>query len=329
MYNKPLRQQKVSSMLEQEQYYIDAEDVIVCPHGYFVRRKALLYETQMNEFCLGITKQGGLYVVSFDAPVFNEVRERPWQVWWYTLLSWCKILTPMQRHDGIEEYNQFAFITRFDIFSLLEYEYECDTPEEYTTSLKYAKQRMQQLYEQTPIERFMKTTMDYLDEIVTEDVSPDTRQILIEVIQEGIQKFLNQKNSVLMFDQYLSMLELQEKSFREYTKEVEKIVVPQMHAWDLEKRSELIDDLDGILSYIFEPVKLVNWVKKMRQKLSESLEMVPVKSLPVGTVTSSLLDHITPRLDELERQLASYIQNEQYEKAAHVRDEIARLKRSK
>lgn len=328
MYNKPLRQQKVDSMLEQEQYYINAQDVIVCPHGYFVRRKALLYETQMNEFCLGITKQDGLYIVSFDAPVFNEVRERPWQIWWYTLLSWCKILTPMQRHDGIEEYNQFAFITRFDLFSLLEYEYECDTPEEYATSLKYAKQRMQELYMQTPIERFMKTTMEYLDEIVREDISPDTRQILIEVIQEGIQKFLNQKNSVLMFEQYLSMLELQERAFREYTKEVEKIAVSQMHSWDQEKRKGLIDELDDILAYMIEPVKLINWIKRIRHKLHESFEITSVKSLPVGAVASSSLDHTTPQLDELERQLATYIQKEQYEKAAHVRDEIARLKNS-
>ncbi len=234
----------------------------------------------------------------------------------------------MQRHDGIEEYNQFAFITRFDLFSLLEYEYECDTPEEYATSLKYAKQRMQELYMQTPIERFMKTTMEYLDEIVREDISPDTRQILIEVIQEGIQKFLNQKNSVLMFEQYLSMLELQERAFREYTKEVEKIAVSQMHSWDQEKRKGLIDELDDILAYMIEPVKLINWIKRIRHKLHESFEITSVKSLPVGAVASSSLDHTTPQLDELERQLATYIQKEQYEKAAHVRDEIARLKNS-
>ncbi len=316
-------------MLEQVHYYIDVDDVIVCPHGYFVRRRAFLYETQMNELWLGIIKHDNTYVVSFDAPVFNDVYERPWQIWWYSFLSWIKIVTPIQLHDGIEEYNQFAFITRFDLFSLMEYEYECDTPEEYATSLKYAKQRMQELYMQTPIERFMKTTMDYLDEVVTEDISHDTRQILIAVIQEGIQKFLDQKNSALMFEQYLSMLELQEKAFRQYTKEVEKITVPQMNTWELEKRGELIDDLDGILSYIFEPVKLVNWVKRMRQKLHESLEVVPVKSLPATTASPNSSDQVKPQLDELEKRRLDYVKKEQYEKAAEVRDEIARLKNGK
>ena len=57
--------------------------------------------------------------------------------------------------------------------------------------------------------------------------------------------------------------------------------------------------------------------------------MVPVKSLPVATASPTSSDQVNPRLDELEKKRLDYVKNEQYEKAAEVRDEIARLKKGK
>jgi hypothetical protein len=314
MNYKPLRQQKVSTMHDHEQYFISAEDVIVLPHIYFVRRDALLYETQISELCLEIQKVGNRYIVAFDALVFNEVREKWWQLWWYTFLAWIGKLTPRQSHGGIEEYNQFAHILRFDLFTLLENDYVFDSKEDELLILKHAKQRMQQLYEKTPVERFMKTVFPYMDEVVTEDIYPGIRQVLIEVIKEGIKKFIHQPDPVQMLDDYLYLIELQEIFFREYTKEVEARVASTLPQWEQSKRKDMIQEIDSMLEYV-ESKKLFKWLGRIRQILDDQvLELASPQQTP---------------LEELHARLKSYIATEQYEKAAKLRDEIDALKNKK